>query len=159
MFNGLILEPLGILKEPHARIDNLPLINRPLLLQMIDNLSLRIQQRQDLLPSNIRQPQNPITHLRRLDNLHPANLTRIIAMRPTARLHIRILDIHHTKVIARHDTTLIQAETELFLGLGLIHEVFVDWVAFEDDFVGLVLDGHLLLVGEGGEMGDVEVGA
>ena len=46
----------------------------------------------------------------------------------------------------------------LGLCLFLALEVFVDWVALEDDSVCFVLDLHLYLFGDGGVMSDIEMG-
>lgn len=79
-------------------------------------------------------------------------------MRSAAGLHVHILDIDHSDLVAGYDTALIQVESVFGLGLLLALEVLPDGMAFEDYPVCLVLDLHFDLFGDGGVVSDVQVG-
>jgi len=69
-------------------------------------------------------------------------------MRATTSLNINILNIYHSKVVARNNTALVKPETKLPFCLGFVHKVFLDRMALQNDSVGLVLDLHLLVFGQ-----------
>ena len=79
-------------------------------------------------------------------------------MSTTARLGIDALDLDDAERVARHDTTLVEAEAMLTLGLGLIHEALVNGVAFVDDAIRSVLNLLLLVTSQGLEVCDVNMG-
>lgn len=78
-------------------------------------------------------------------------------MGSTTSLDINILNIHDSEVVTRDNSSLIQPESVLLLGNGLVHEILVDPYSFENYFVGLVFDLPLLLFGYRGIMSDVQM--
>lgn len=78
-------------------------------------------------------------------------------MSSAACLHVHPLNVHHSDLVARHNTSLIQVEAVLRLRLFLPLEVLADGVRLEHYSVCFVFDLHLYFFGDGGVVSDVQV--
>jgi hypothetical protein len=131
---GLLLEQLIIkffhtFEEPHAGAHDIILADIPLVLQCIDDFGLLVQVFEHFVAGHVVQPQDTVAHSVGFEDFDPPDLVGVVAVGTAAGFDIGVLDVDHTQVVARNDTTLVQTEAELFLGFGLIHEVFLDGVA------------------------------
>ena len=78
-------------------------------------------------------------------------------MGTTACLSVDTLDVDDSERVAWDDTTLVKRESELSLGLSLVHETLGDVVRGVNDSVGVVFNGFLLSLGQTLEVGDVKM--
>ena len=67
-------------------------------------------------------------------------------MSSTAGLGVNSLDVDHSQGVSRHHSALVEVESELPFGLGLVHEGLFDGVAAVDNSVGRVFNFEFLFL-------------
>ena len=106
---------------------------------------------------NVVQADDAVGDTLRLDETHPADLRRVVAVGAAAGLGIHTLDVDHSEGVARDDTSLVEVESEFLLCFCLVHEILVNGVAVIDDSVSLIFNGSLFLLGYALEVSYVQV--
>lgn len=155
---GLLLVFLVVLEESLGSLNDFALIDTPEVLQIVDDGRFFVEGLQHLLVCHVIETQDAVTDSRGLEDLDPSNFGSVVAVGSAAGLHVDSFDIHHTDLVARDDTSLIEIESVLGLCLLLALEVLSNGVTLEDDAVGLVLDLHFHLLTDGGVVGDIQMG-
>jgi hypothetical protein len=135
------------------------LLDTPALAELVQDVLLLVHNINSSLLADVVETDDSILHALSLEHPDPADLSSVIAVSSTAGLSVNSVNIDHSELISRHDTSLIQREPVLPLSLGFVHHSFVDSGTLGDDPVGFVLDVLLLLLREGPVVGDVEMGA
>ena len=108
---------------------------------------------------NVVQADDAVGDTLRLDETHPPDLRRVVAVGAAAGLGIHTLDVDHSQGVARDDTALVEVESEFLLCFCLVHEILVNGVAVIDDSVSLIFNCSLFLLGYALEVSDVQMSA
>ena len=153
----LLLKLLVVLEETFGCGDDLSLVDAPEILEIVDDRSLLVQGFQHSLVGHEVQSQNAVADSGRLEDLDPPNFTRVVAVSSAAGLDIDSLDIDDPDGISRDNSTLVEVETVLGLGLLLAFEVFADGMSFQHNPIGFIFDLQFDFLGKGGVVGDIEM--
>lgn len=78
-------------------------------------------------------------------------------MRATTGLRVHVGNVHNSERVAGNDTTLVEREAVLKLGLSFVHKTLGDGMALHNKSVSLVFDLHLFLFGETAVVSDIQV--
>lgn len=68
-------------------------------------------------------------------------------MRSATGFYVDVANVDYSQLVARHNTSLVEAEAVLLLGFRLAHKAFVNGRCAENDLVNFILNLLLLLLG------------
>lgn len=149
---------LGFLEEFVSSFNDQILRNRPELLKVVENLLLSVKSLDGSFTSDVVKSDDTVLDFGGSEDLNPTDFRSIIAVSTAASLNVSVFDVDDSELVSWNNTSLVQSESVLELGLSLVHVEFLDLSALEDDSVGLVLNFDFLLLGQRIVMGDIKMG-
>lgn len=152
------LKPLVLVKEARSGRQNLALIDAPIFNKGVENVRLFVEQLDGLLLCAVLKANDTVGDTTRADKSHPSYFSRVVGVSATTGLRVHASDVHDSERVAGDDTTLVEGEAVLELGLGFVHEALGNAMALHNESVSLVLDLHLFLLRETAVVSDVQVG-
>ena len=150
-------EVLVLLEEALSSLDELILTNTPLVLEGVEDVSFVVEDLDSTLLGHVLKSYDTIGDSAALKDSNPTYLRSVIGVGTTAGFSVNSIDVDDSERVSRDHSTLVESVSVLLLSFSLVHEPLSDLVTFVNQSVGLVLDVHLLLLGEPLEMSDVEM--
>ena len=158
---GLVLNTLlegeSLLEEVGGSVDDVLLLGGEVVAEGVDHVVLARELLEGAVTGDVGKTDNTISDTTSTGHLDDTDFGGVITVSTAASLGIGVSNVDDTESVAGDDTTLVEVETVLLLGLILGLGVLGDGLASTNSLVGLALDLHELLVGQGSIMGDIEV--
>jgi len=151
------LEVLGLLEEALSSGGNLGLVDTPVFTKSVEDVALVVEHLDGTLLGNVLQSDNTVGDATALDDANPSDLRGVIGVGSTAGFGVHSSDVDHSQGVSRDNSTLVESVSVLLFSLSLVHERLGDLMAFVNKSVSLVLDVHLLLLGQALEVGNVQM--
>ena len=154
---GLGGQALVLVEEARRGRLNLALVDSPGLRQLMQDAKLSVHDLDRTLLSDVIQTHNTVRNALRLEDANPADFGGVVGVCAAASLRVHAADVYYTQRVTRNNTTLVERETVLLLGLRLVHETLRDRMASVDQSVCVIFNRVLFLLGETLVVRDVQV--
>jgi len=151
------LEVLGLLEEALSSSGNLGLVDTPVFTKSVEDVALVVEHLDSTLLGNVLESDNTVGDATALDDANPSDLRGVVGVSSTAGFGVHSSDVYHSQGVSRDNSTLVEGVAVLLLSISLVHERLGDLMALVNKSVSLVLDVHLLLLGQALEVGDVQM--